>query len=70
MITRNKEVTGTDIWKMTDKTAGGWYILETNYDHWKNPMFIDDRRGPANRCMQSKTQKVPCTSIFSNFTRK
>ena len=51
-------MTGTDIWKMTDKTAGQWYILETNYDHWKKPMIIDDRRGPGNRCMQTKTQKV------------
>lgn len=52
VITRNREVNGTDIWPMTDKTAGGWYVLETNYDHWKKPLFLDDRRDPANKCMQ------------------
>ena len=58
MITRNREVNGTDIWQMKDPGAGDWYILETNYDHWENPFILDDRRGPANRCMKTKAQKV------------
>ncbi|WAQ99175.1 ASAH1-like protein, partial [Mya arenaria] len=37
VITRNREVNGTDTWWM--KEAGGWYILETNYDHWSKPLF-------------------------------
>ena len=58
VITRNREVNGTDIWHMKDPGAGQWYILETNYDHWENPFILDDRRGPANRCMKTKTQQV------------
>ena len=60
VITRNREVNGTDVWWM--KSAGGWYILETNYDHWEAPLFLDDRRTPANNCMKKLSQKVcrPC----------
>ena len=28
-----------------------WYLVETNYDHWKPVPAGDDRRGPANRFM-------------------
>jgi len=30
----------------------GWYVLETNYDPWKKPLYLDDRRTPGNECMQ------------------
>lgn len=26
---------------------GTWYVLETNYDPWKPPLFLDDRRTPV-----------------------
>jgi len=58
VITRNREVNGTDVWPMTDATAGGWYVLETNYDHWKKPLVLDNRRDPANKCMQKMTKEV------------
>ncbi|XP_052794141.1 acid ceramidase-like [Mya arenaria] len=64
VITRNREVNGTDTWWM--KEAGGWYILETNYDHWSKPLFVDDRRTPANKCMKKLTQKgVGIPGIFN-----
>lgn len=69
MITRNREVDGTDIWTM--KEAGGWYILETNYDHWKPPLFVDDRRTPANRCMQKLSQNgVGIPGLFDVLSSK
>jgi len=34
----------------------GWYILETNYDPWKKPLYLDDRRTPGNACMQRLTR--------------
>lgn len=37
---------------------GRWYVLETNYDHWKEPLFLDDRRTPATKCMNQTTQSV------------
>ncbi|CAB3999107.1 Hypothetical predicted protein [Paramuricea clavata] len=44
----------------------GWYLLQTNYDHWKNPLIIDDRRTPGNKCMEEMTQKnVGFEGIFN-----
>ena len=25
-----------------------WFVLETNYDNWKPPLVIDDRRTPVS----------------------
>lgn len=41
-----------------DVKNGRWYVLETNYDHWKEPLFLDDRRTPAMKCMNQTTQPV------------
>jgi hypothetical protein len=35
-----------------------WFLVETNYDHWKAPLFIDDRVTPANKCMNELGQSV------------
>ncbi|CAH1777606.1 unnamed protein product, partial [Owenia fusiformis] len=56
VITRSRQK-AIDVWEMSSQPANSWYILETNYDHWKKPMFLDDRRTPANKCMQKLTQK-------------
>ena len=37
---------------MNRTDPNGWYVLETNYDPDKAPLFIDDRRVPGNKCMQ------------------
>lgn len=55
IITRSRQKT-LDTWNM-DTSKGEWYLLETNYDHWKKPLFIDDRRTPGNKCMKEVTQK-------------
>jgi len=55
IITRSREKT-IDTLNM-DTNKGEWYLLETNYDHWKKPLFIDDRRTPGNKCMKELTQK-------------
>uniref|UniRef100_A0A0B7BT65 Acid ceramidase n=1 Tax=Arion vulgaris TaxID=1028688 RepID=A0A0B7BT65_9EUPU len=63
VITRARE-NAVDVWDM--KNASGWYILETNYDHWKNPLIVDDRRGPAHKCMnQMGQQNVGFAGIFN-----
>lgn len=28
-------------------SKGKWFVLQTNYDHWKDPLIIDDRRTPV-----------------------
>uniref|UniRef100_A0A6Q2X9L0 Acid ceramidase n=1 Tax=Esox lucius TaxID=8010 RepID=A0A6Q2X9L0_ESOLU len=60
VITRSR-VLSLDIWEI-DLKLGRWYVLETNYDHWQDPLFLDDRRTPAMKCMNQTTQ--------SNISRK
>uniref|UniRef100_A0A3Q3E3R5 Acid ceramidase n=1 Tax=Labrus bergylta TaxID=56723 RepID=A0A3Q3E3R5_9LABR len=54
IITRSR-VLSLDILEI-DLKLGRWYVLETNYDHWKAPLFLDDRRTPAMKCMNKTTQ--------------
>ncbi|KAH9496026.1 Acid ceramidase, partial [Bulinus truncatus] len=54
VITRARD-SNLDTWEM--RNASGWYILETNYDHWKPPFILDDRRGPAHKCMDQMGQQ-------------
>uniref|UniRef100_A0A665T705 Acid ceramidase n=1 Tax=Echeneis naucrates TaxID=173247 RepID=A0A665T705_ECHNA len=42
---------------LIDQKLGRWFVLETNYDHWEEPLFLDDRRTPAMKCMNQTTQK-------------
>jgi len=34
-----------------DTNQNPWYVLETNYNHWDQPPWFDDRRYPAEACM-------------------
>jgi acid ceramidase len=56
IITRSLDK-AIDIWNL-NPSNGTWFILETNYDHWKAPLVIDNRRGPANKCMEKMGQKA------------
>uniref|UniRef100_A0A8C4NYP9 Acid ceramidase n=1 Tax=Dicentrarchus labrax TaxID=13489 RepID=A0A8C4NYP9_DICLA len=55
IITRSR-LLSIDILEI-DLKLGRWYVLETNYDHWKEPLFLDDRRTPGMKCMNQTTQK-------------
>jgi acid ceramidase len=55
VITRARNA-AVDVWEMPK--AYGWYILETNYDHWKAPLIVDDRRTPAVKCMNETGQQA------------
>ncbi|OWF55629.1 acid ceramidase-like [Mizuhopecten yessoensis] len=54
VITRARD-SAVDVWDM--ERANGWYVLETNYDHWEAPLFLDNRRTPAHHCMGNMTQQ-------------
>ena len=56
IITRSREK-AEDVWLMGTRNSS-WYLLQTNYDNWKAPFFLDDRRTPGNMCMRKMTQKV------------
>lgn len=52
MITR--WVDQADLYTLPERIAAGtFYVLETNYDHWKKPLFLDDRRDAAMKCMNA-----------------
>jgi len=49
----------------------GWYVLETNYDNWEAPLYLDDRRTPGNECMQKLGQSgVGFSGIFNVLSSK
>jgi len=48
VITRNR-FNATDVWRLDPPTR--WYEVETNYDHWEQPPWFDDRIKPANIAM-------------------
>jgi acid ceramidase len=50
-----------------DVEAGRWYLLETNYDHWKRPFILDNRRTPGETCMNTTTsyETVDQSAIFN-----
>ncbi|XP_062992054.1 N-acylethanolamine-hydrolyzing acid amidase [Elgaria multicarinata webbii] len=45
-----------DIWPL-DPLDGGWYRVETNYDHWTTPPPFDDRRTPAIKALNATGQE-------------
>jgi len=43
-----------------------WYVLETNYDHWEEPPKFDDRRYPAEDCMNIVgPQNISIATLFN-----
>jgi len=55
IITRS--LNATDLTTKMDPTSStGWYLLQTNYDQNLDPLFLDDRRTPGNKCMQKLGQ--------------
>uniref|UniRef100_A0A3B4BQ65 Acid ceramidase n=2 Tax=Pygocentrus nattereri TaxID=42514 RepID=A0A3B4BQ65_PYGNA len=54
-----------------DLKQGRWYVLETNYDHWKKPLFLDDRRTPAMKCMNRITQaNISLKTVYDVLSTK
>ncbi|XP_028657918.1 acid ceramidase [Erpetoichthys calabaricus] len=69
VITRSR-TTSLDIWEI-DAKQSQWYVLETNYDRWKDPFFLDDRRTPAMKCLNQTTQaKISLEKIYDVLSTK
>ncbi|XP_018410318.1 PREDICTED: acid ceramidase [Nanorana parkeri] len=69
VITRSR-TSSINFWEL-DTQKGEWYVLETNYDHWKPPLVIDNRRDPAMKCMKTKGQKsISFTTIYDVLSTK
>jgi len=50
VLTRDRD-NATDVWRLQSPTR--WYEVQTNYDHWKQPPWFDNRVDPANTAMLS-----------------
>uniref|UniRef100_A0A674BU04 Acid ceramidase n=1 Tax=Salmo trutta TaxID=8032 RepID=A0A674BU04_SALTR len=69
VITRSR-VLSLDIWEIELK-LGRWYVLETNYDHWKEPLFLDNRRTPAMKCMNQTMQaNISLKTVYDVLSTK
>jgi len=69
VISRNR-INATDVWRL-DVEAGRWFLVETNYDHWKQPPWFDNRVTPANDAMNAMGQKdISYENLFNVLSVK
>jgi len=62
VMTYGPNMTLFDKWEIKNAlpnmtNINNFYVLETNYDHWDEPPIYDDRRYPAEQCMDEIGQK-------------
>ncbi|XP_028932775.1 acid ceramidase [Ornithorhynchus anatinus] len=69
VITRDRKAT-VDVYEL-DALRGRWYVVQTNYDRWKRPFFLDDRRTPAMTCLNRTTQgRISFASVYDVLSTK
>lgn len=56
VISRNRTA-AADTWTIKDSKYG-WFVLETNYDHWKKAPWYDDRRFAGVNAMETVGQQA------------
>jgi len=68
VISRNRQ-NATDIWMLDSPTR--WFEVQTNYDHWEQPPWFDNRVTPANNAMKAMGQNnVTLSGMFSVLSVK
>jgi hypothetical protein len=55
VISRNR-TTAVNVWNITESKFK-WFVLETNYDHWKPAPWYDDRRDAAIEALHQLGQQ-------------
>jgi len=66
VISRNRTL-AADIWSL-DSKAGRWFEVQTNYDHWKQPPWFDNRRDPALTHMKNMGQSsINAKNLFTKI---
>ncbi|KAK2498540.1 hypothetical protein MC885_010684 [Smutsia gigantea] len=66
VITRDRKQS-LDVYEL-DPKQGRWYVEETNYDRWKNPFFLDDRRTAIKTCLNQATQELTVFTTLMDVT--
>nr|UVW99775.1 acid ceramidase 1 [Nephotettix cincticeps] len=65
ILTRSRR--DSDIWPLGSKhqqQKGDWFLVETNYDHWKETPFHDHRREYAVQCMDDIGREKPLETLY------
>eukprot|EP01064_Diplonema_japonicum_P019772 TRINITY_DN285_c0_g2_i1.p1 TRINITY_DN285_c0_g2~~TRINITY_DN285_c0_g2_i1.p1 ORF type:complete len:440 (+),score=166.80 TRINITY_DN285_c0_g2_i1:67-1320(+) len=61
-------VTPIDTWDLADQLKKNTYfVLETNYDHWKKPPIFDNRRDSAVDCMNNTIGQAKFNGFVSLY---
>ncbi|XP_007953143.2 acid ceramidase [Orycteropus afer afer] len=69
VITRDRKVS-LDVYELNPKQSR-WYVVQTNYDRWRKPFFLDDRRTAAKICLNQTTQeKISFATIYDVLSTK
>jgi len=69
VISRNR-TNADDVWYL-NSTANRWFEVQTNYDHWKQPPWFDDRVVPADQAMHNMGQaNVNLDNLFKVLSVK
>ena len=62
VITRDRSK-AIDVWQLNESES--WYLVETNYDHWKAPPPNDNRRDPAIKKLEDiGRSKITADSLY------
>ncbi|XP_054261164.1 acid ceramidase-like [Macrosteles quadrilineatus] len=65
IITRGRR--DADVWPLGSRHKqqnGSWFLVQTNYDHWKGTPFFDHRRQHAVQCMDEIGQQKPLETLY------
>jgi hypothetical protein len=68
VLSRNRH-NATNIWMLDPPSR--WFEVQTNYDHWQQPPWFDDRVDPADNSLNALGQKqVSLQGLFDTLTVK
>jgi len=68
VISRNR-MNATDVWRLNSPSQ--WYVIETNYDHWEQPPWFDDRVVPAEKALAAIGQAgITMSGLFNVLSTK
>jgi len=68
VISRNRTI-AADVWMLNAPSR--WFEVQTNYDHWTQPPWFDDRVDPANDAMNAIGQQaISLDGLFTVLTTK
>lgn len=65
VITRGRN--DVNLWLLSndENPPNSWYLVQTNYDHWKPPPPLDNRRVPAVTCLELFGQENAVLTLYN-----